>query len=270
MVVRREARICRRTHPQADRMSRDVLTTTGNRLLDRLPQASLERIRPHLELVELPRRSRIHRRDALHDRVFFPASGVVSLSCTLENTDSAEIAIIGNEGVIGITLMMDGQGPPSRSVVQVSGQAWAMHADALKAEVARGDAFQRMLLLFTQALITQMGQVTLCTRRHRIVEQVARWLLLVFDRARADVLAMTHEAIADTMGVRREGITDAMGQLEDGGGIVRGRGKIRMLDRSILLRAGCPCYRVICSEYHRLLEETDPALDYLRANAETR
>lgn len=228
-----------------------------NGLLARLSADVCARLRPDLQLVQLPRGMVLYGPDADPRHVYFPRSGVVSLLHALNNGDGGEVAIVGNEGIVGVSLMVDSQSTPTRAVVQSPGEAWAMRASLLTHEFQQGGEFALQVLRYTQALIAQMAQVTLCTRRHRVEQQVCRWLLFAFDRSGSDELLVTHEAIAGALGVRREGITESFGRLQQQAGISCSRGRIRLLDRAALEQCTCECYFVVRKEYQRFLS-TEP------------
>jgi CRP-like cAMP-binding protein len=185
--------------------------------------------------------------------VYFPTSSIVSLLYVLENGSSAEIAVTGCEGLVGISLFMGGETTPSRAVVQSGGQGYRLKAAVLKNEFDSGGALQLLLLRFTQALITQMTQTAVCNRHHAVDQQLCRWLLLSLDRLPANELVMTQELIANMLGVRREGVTEAAGKLQAAGLIEYSRGRITVLDRTKLEARVCECYAVVKREYDRLL-----------------
>ena len=187
------------------------------------------------------------------DYIYFPTTAIISLLYMMENGSSAEMGIAGNEGVVGVALFMGGNTMPNRAVVQSAGGAVRMKAQVLRDEFARGGAFQRLLLRYTQALITQMSQTAVCNRLHEIEQQLCRWLLLSHDRLDSDELVMTQELIANMLGVRREGVTAAAGRLQEQGLISYVRGRIRVLDRRGLEATVCECYKVVKDEYDRLL-----------------
>ena len=185
--------------------------------------------------------------------VYFPTTSIVSLLYVLENGASAEIAVVGNEGVVGISLFMGGGSTPSRAVVQSAGHGFRLKANALKDEFDRGGAVLHMLLRYTQALITQMSQTAVCNRHHSLDQQLCRWLLLSMDRLEGDQLVMTQELIANMLGVRREGVTKGATDLQNDGLIKYNRGRITVLDRPGLEKRVCECYAVVKNEYDRLL-----------------
>jgi CRP-like cAMP-binding protein len=190
---------------------------------------------------------------AIQGYVYFPTSSIVSLLYVLENGASAEIAVTGCEGLVGIALFMGGETTPSRAVVQSAGHGYRLRAAILRSEFERGGALQHLLLRYTQALITQMTQTAVCNRHHAVEEQLCRWLLLSLDRLPANELVMTQELIANMLGVRREGVTEAAGKLQAEGLIEYSRGRITVLDRAHLEARVCECYAVVKKEYDRLL-----------------
>lgn len=187
--------------------------------------------------------------------VYFPTTSIVSLLYVLENGASAEIAIVGNEGILGISLFMGGETTPSRAVVQSAGQGYRLKADLLKQEFSRAGPVMNLLLRYTQALITQMTQTAVCNRHHSVEQQLCRWLLLSLDRLSTFELTMTQELIANMLGVRREGVTEAAGNLQRAGIIRYSRGRITVLDRARLEEDVCECYAVVKKEFERLLSD---------------
>ena len=187
--------------------------------------------------------------------VYFPTTSIVSLLYVMENGASAEIAVVGNEGMLGISLFMGGETTPSRAVVQSAGYGYRLKAQLLKQEFERGGPMLHLLLRYTQALITQMAQTAVCNRHHSLEQQLCRWLLLSLDRLPTNELTMTQELIANMLGVRREGVTEAAGNLQRAGLISYSRGHITVLDRPKLEQAVCECYAVVKKEYDRLLED---------------
>lgn len=224
-----------------------------NRLLAALPAADLERLLPDMELVTLSLGQVIYEAGGQMSHVYFPTDSIISLLYLMENGTTAEIGVTGYEGVVGIALFMGGETTPNRAVVQSAGKAYKIKARVLQGEFARGGEFQRLLLRFTQALITQISQTAVCNRLHSIEQQLCRWLLLSYDRLHSDRLVMTHNLIANMLGVRREGITIAAKRLQDRGMITYVRGTITLLDRKKLEAAVCECYLVVKHEYDRLL-----------------
>jgi CRP-like cAMP-binding protein len=187
--------------------------------------------------------------------VYFPTTAIVSLLYVLENGASAEIAVVGKEGIVGISLFMGGESTPNRAVVQSAGKGFRLSADALKVEFNRAGPVLHLLLRYTQALITQMSQTAVCNRHHSLDQQLCRWLLLSLDRLTGDELVMTQELISNMLGVRREGVTEAAQQLQAAGLIRYARGRITVLDRERLEKRSCECYAVVKKEYDRLLPD---------------
>jgi CRP-like cAMP-binding protein len=218
-----------------------------------LPREECERILPHLGRVSFSLGEVVYESGGLMSYVYFPATAIISLLYMMENGSSAEMGMVGKEGLVGIALFMGGDTMPNRAVVQSAGGAFRMRAKVLQDEFARGGAFQRLLLRYTQALITQMSQTAVCNRLHEIEQQLCRLLLLSRDRLDSDELVMTQELIASMLGVRREGVTTAAGRLQEQGLISYVRGRIRILDRGGLEAAVCECYKVVKDEYDRLL-----------------
>ena len=224
-----------------------------NHLLDALPANDYGRIAPHLELIPMKLGDVLYEPGVLLHHVYFPTTSIVSLLYVMENCASAEIAIVGNEGILGISLFMGGETTPSRAVVQSAGHGFRLKAQALKDEFARSGPMLRLLLRYTQALITQMAQTAVCNRHHTVDQQLCRWLLLSLDRLSSNELCMTQELIANMLGVRREGVTEAAGKLQDAGLIRYRRGRITVLDRPALEARTCECYQVVKNEFDRLL-----------------
>ena len=229
-----------------------ALPPTKNHLLAALPPADYQRLLPHLESVFLPLGWAVYEAGTRMSYVFFPTEGIVSLLYVMEDGASAEIAITGNEGLIGISLFMGGETTPSRAIVQSAGHAYRLRADFLKKEFERGGELQHLLLRFTQALITQMAQTAVCNRHHTVEQQLCRWLLLSLDRLPSNEISMTQELIANMLGVRREGVTEAAGHLQKAGLIHYSRGHIKVLDRPQLEQRVCECYYVVKQETDRL------------------
>jgi CRP-like cAMP-binding protein len=224
-----------------------------NHLLASLPAADYARLLPHLERIPLALGQVLYESGTTQAFVYFPADSIISLLYVMENGSSAEIAITGNEGLVGIALFMGGETTPSRAVVQSSGHAYRLRAVYMKDEFARGGPLQHLLLRYTQALLTQMAQTAVCNRHHSIDEQLCRWLLLSLDRLPSNELAMTQELIANMLGVRREGVTEAAGKLQAAGLIHYSRGKITVTNRPGVEAKVCECYAVVKREYERLL-----------------
>ena len=226
-----------------------------NHLLSVLPDAEWARIGPHLVPVDMPLGQVVYESGDRLDHVYFPTTAIVSLLYVMEDGASAEIAIVGNEGLIGIALFMGGETTPSRAVVQSAGKAYRLEARILKEEFHRAGPVQRLLLRYTQALITQMAQTAVCNRHHSIDQQLCRWLLLSIDRLPSNELKMTQELIANMLGVRRPGVTEAAMKLQDAGLIRYSYGHIDVLDRPGLEKRVCECYGVVKREFDRLLPD---------------
>jgi CRP-like cAMP-binding protein len=226
-----------------------------NHLLSVLPEAERVRVAPHLVPVEMPLGQVVYESGDRLDHVYFPTTSIISLLYVMEDGASAEIAIVGNEGIIGIALFMGGETTPNRAVVQSAGQAYRLDARILKEEFQRAGPVQRLLLRYTQALITQMAQTAVCNRHHSIDQQLCRWLLLSIDRLPSNELKMTQELIANMLGVRRSGVTEAALKLQDAGLIRYGHGHIEVLDRPGLEKRVCECYSVVKREFDRLLPD---------------
>jgi len=229
-----------------------ALDPNANRLLGALPLADLQRWLPQLEAVELPLGHVLYESGRSLSHVYFPTTAIVSLLYVLENGASAEIAVVGNEGVVGIALFMGGETTPSRAVVQSAGQGLRLRADVIKREFERTGPAMHLLLRYTQALITQMAQTAVCNRHHSLDQQLCRWLLLSLDRLQGSELVMTQELIANMLGVRREGVTESALKLQKLGLIRYSRGRITVLDRPGLEKRSCECYAVVKKEYDRL------------------
>ncbi len=231
-----------------------------NHLLAALPKAEFEHLRPHLEPVPMPLGKVLYESGEGLNYVYFPTTAIVSLLYVMENGASAEIAVVGNDGIVGIALFMGGETMPNRAVVQSAGQAYRLKGPMLKREFARHGgrrhgSLQPLLLRYTMALLTQMAQTAVCNRHHTIDQQLCRWLLLSLDRLPSNELYMTQELIANMLGVRREGVTEAAGRLQSAGLIRYSRGHINVLDRSGLEARVCECYEVVRQESRRLFPE---------------
>jgi len=226
-----------------------------NFLLAALPDAEWRRWQPQLEKVEMPLGQVLYESGATLAYVYFPITSIVSLLYVMENGASAEIAVVGNEGLVGVSLFMGGQSTPSRAVVQSAGQGFRLKARLMKDEFNRAGPVLHLLLRYTQALITQMSQTAVCNRHHSLDQQLCRWLLLSLDRLQGNELVMTQELIANMLGVRREGVTEAALKLQHAGLISYARGHIVVLDRPGLEKRTCECYAVVKNEYDRLLPE---------------
>ena len=225
----------------------------NNHLLASLPDEACARLFPHLELVAMPLEQVLYESGNRLQHVYFPTNCIVSLLYVMEDGASAEIAVVGNEGVIGIALFMGGETTPSRAVVQSAGHAYRLKGQLLKDEFNRSEELQHLLLRYTQALLTQMAQTAVCNRHHSVDQQLCRWLLLSLDRLQSNTLGMTQELIANMLGVRREGVTEAAGKLQAAGLIRYTRGQISVLDRPRLEARACECYSVVKKEFDRLL-----------------
>ena len=223
-----------------------------NQLLAALPDADWQRWRPQLEGVELPLGEVLYESGSTLSHVYFPTTAIVSLLYVMENGASAEIAVVGNEGLVGISLFMVGETTPSRAVVHSAGHGFRLKSQAIKKEFKRGPVLH-LLLRYTRALITQMAQTAVCNRHHSLDQQLCRWLLLSLDRLQGDELIMTQELIANMLGVRREGVTESAPNLQKAGLISYSRGRITVLDRPGLEKRTCECYAVVRNEYARLL-----------------
>jgi len=224
-----------------------------NHLLAALPAAELDRLSPDLELVQMPLGKALCESGGRLQHVYFPTTSIVSLLNVLENGSSAEIAVVGNEGILGIALFMGGETTPCRAVVQSAGYGYRLKAQLLKQEFNRAGPMLHLLLRYTQALITQTTQTAICNRHHSVEQQLCRWLLSSLDRLPSNSLTMTQELIANMLGVRREGVTEAAGKLQRAGLIRYSRGHIEVLDRPGLEKAACECYAAVKNEYDRLL-----------------
>jgi CRP-like cAMP-binding protein len=231
-----------------------------NQLLAALSGAERERIYPHLRLVPMPLGKVLYESGDLLSHVYFPVDSIVSLLYVLADGGSAEISVVGNEGLIGIALFMGGETTPSRAIVQSAGHAYRLIGQLLKDEFHRSGSMQLLLLRYTQALITQMAQTAVCNRHHSVDQQLCRWLLLSLDRLTANRLTMTQELIANMLGVRREGVTEAAGKLQKLGVIKYSRGEITVQDRKRLEKLCCECYAVVKRETDRLLTRPSGAL----------
>jgi CRP-like cAMP-binding protein len=225
----------------------------GNHILDALPKLERERLLPHLKLVPMPLGMVIYESGATLRHIYFPTNSIVSLLYVMQDGASAEIAVVGNEGAVGVSLFMGGETTPSRAIVQSAGWAYRLTGARLKQEFNRHGEMLHVLLRYTQSLITQMAQTAVCNRHHTLDQQLCRWLLLSLDRLRGDELKMTQELIANMLGVRREGVTEAAGKLQKLGAIRYSRGKITVLDRPQLEKLSCECYAVVKKESDRLL-----------------
>jgi len=224
-----------------------------NRLLAALPDEEWGRWQSHLELVNMPLGKVLYESGGKQGHVYFPTTAIVSLLYVMENGASAEIAVVGHDGVVGVSLFMGGESTTSRAVVQSAGHGYRLKSALMLQEFNRGGPVLHLLLRYTQALITQMAQTAVCNRHHSLDQQLCRWLLLSLDRLHSTELVMTQELIANMLGVRREGVTEAAGNLQRDGLISYRRGRIAVLDRAGLEQRTCECYAVVKREYERLL-----------------
>ena len=231
-----------------------------NHILAALPAEDYARLLPDLELIPMPLGWAVYESGGHMSYLYFPTTSLVSLLYVMEDGASAEIAITGNEGLVGISLFMGGESTPSRAVVQSAGNGYRLRAGVLKREFALGGELQHLALRYTQALITQMAQTAVCNRHHALDKQLCRWLLLSIDRLEGDELKMTQELIANMLGVRREGVTESARKLQGEGLIAYSRGHIKVLDRAALEKRVCECYAVVKREYDRLLPYKIPGL----------
>jgi CRP-like cAMP-binding protein len=236
-----------------------------NHILNALPQAERDRLFPHLKLVSLPLGKALYEPGDMLRHIYFPTDTIVSLLYVLKDGASAEIAVVGNDGAIGVALFMGGETTTNRAIVQSAGSAYRLTGARLKQEFERHGELLHVLLRYTQALITQMSQTAVCNRHHSVDQQLCRWLLLSLDRLASNKLTMTQELIANMLGVRREGVTEAAGKLQKLGVIRYRRGQITVLDRPQLQQLSCECYGVVKAETDRLLplalRATSRALD---------
>jgi len=224
-----------------------------NNILAALPKPVRDRLYPHLELVQMPLGDVLYESGTKLHNVYFPATSIVSLLYVMEDGASAEIAVVGKEGILGIALFMGGETTPSRAIVQSAGYGFRLNSQLLKEEFNRAGPLMHLLLRYTQALITQMSQTAVCNRHHSVHQQLCRWLLMSLDRLPSNELTMTQELIANMLGVRREGVTEAAGKLQRAGLILYNRGRITVLDRPGLEAQACECYQVVKNEFDRLL-----------------
>ncbi|MGE4073097.1 MAG: Crp/Fnr family transcriptional regulator [Lysobacterales bacterium] len=238
-------------------------TPNQNHLLAALPTAEFERLAGNLELVYLPLGKMLYEPGSQMHHAYFPTTSIISLHYVMATGASAEAAGVGNEGIVGISLFMGGDSTPSSAVVQTAGHAYRLDARSLKDEFNRFELLQRLLLRYTQALITQIAQTAACNRHHLVEQQLSRWLLLTLDRSASSELVMTQELLGSMLGVRREGITEAAGHLQELGFIRYRRGHITVLDRAGLETRACECYFVVRKELQRLLSDVQYRQDTL-------
>ena len=241
------------THIKFGMSETSTPTPQQNHLLAALPAEVQERLFPHLELVSLPLGKVMYESGDTLRHVYFPTDSIVSLLYVMEDGASAEISVVGNEGLIGVALFMGGESTPSRAIVQSAGSAYRLLGQRLKDEFNRHGEMQLLLLRYTQSLLTQMAQTAVCNRHHSIDQQLCRWLLLSLDRLPSNRLDMTQELIANMLGVRREGVTEAASKLQRQGVITYQRGHITVQDRPRLEKMCCECYAVVKKETDRLL-----------------
>lgn len=224
-----------------------------NGILASLPAKDYARLLPDLKLVEMPLRWTVSESGDHVNFLHFPVSGIVSLIYTLEDGSSSETALVGNEGLVGISIFMGGESMPTSTEVQSAGQAYRLSRAVMKREFSLGGQLQHLALLFTQALMSQTAQTAVCNQHHSLEQQVCRWLLMSLDRLNSDEVVITQELIGKLLGVRRESVTQIAGQLEKCGVIERGRGRITVVDRPKLEKRACECYSAVKAEYARLL-----------------
>jgi CRP-like cAMP-binding protein len=227
----------------------------SNRLLAALPIENIKRWLPDLEYIQLPLGKVLYAAGGIEKYVYFPTSGIVSLLYVMKNGDAAEIAVVGSEGIVGVSLFLGGNSTPSSAVVQSAGSCYRLEAKILKRDFDLFGPVTHVLLRYTQALITQMAQTAVCNRHHSLDQQLCRWLLLSLDRLPGSELVMTQELIANMLGVRRQGVTECAVRLQDAGLIRYSRGRITVLDREGLEARVCECYAVVKDEYERLVPE---------------
>jgi len=225
----------------------------GNHLLAALPTEAFDRLKIHLEPISFALGDVVYESGAHMEYVYFPTTSHISLLYTMIDGSTAEMGLVGQEGVVGIALFMGGETTPNRAMVQGAGVAFRMKAKAMRDEFKRGGDFQHLMLRYTQALITQISQTAVCNRLHSVEQRLCRWLLMTHDLTQSDELQMTHEFISHMLGVRREGVTMAAQRLQEMGMISYVRGHIRILDRQQLLAHVCECYQVVKDEHSRLL-----------------
>lgn len=240
-------------HTEAAKMFLRRLSPAQNRLIASLPAEVYERVLPNLWPVTLSQGENIYASGSRLEHVYFPTGAVVSLLYTTEDGATAEVGITGNDGMLGIALVLGGDSAPNRAIVQIAGGALKLGAGVLQEEFARGGAFQKLLLRYTQSFLTQVSQTAVCNRLHSVEKRLCRWLLLCHDRVHSDRLTITQEFISNMLGTRRESVTVAAARLQDAGLIHYSRGNITILDRPGLESIGCECYRTIKGEFDRLV-----------------
>ena len=235
-------------------MTKSPAWRSSNRLLDQLPDDVCERIGPHLQRASLPVGKVLYESATQQTHMYFPRSGVVSLLYVMDDGATGEIAMVGNEGAVGIAVLVDSMATPTRAEVQIAGEAWMLKSEIIDAEFKRGGAFQLMLLRYTQLLLSQMAQAVICNRHHSVEKQLCRWLLLAFDRANTTELQLTQEAISNVLGVRREAVSEAASRLQEAKLISYSRGNIQVCDRPGLEARSCPCYQAVRDEQARMMK----------------
>ena len=256
MCPSNERASAKRLTPRRTASTAPLTDPKRNGLLAALPEAEWQRWLPQLERVEMPLGQVLYESGSTLTHVYFPTTAIVSLLYVTDSGASAEIAVVGNEGIVGISLFMGGESTPSRGVVQSAGEGFRLASRTIKDEFNRSGPVMHVLLRYTQALITQMAQTAVCNRHHTLDQQLCRWLLLSLDRLHGDELVMTQELIANMLGVRREGVTEGALKLQKAGLIQYARGRIKVLDRKGLEERSCECYAVVKKEYDRLLPDT--------------
>jgi CRP-like cAMP-binding protein len=234
---------------------------TQNALLAALPAAEFERLAAHLEPVALPLGEMLYEPGTQLQHAYFPVSAIVSLHYVMESGASASVAGVGREGMVGVSLYMGGETTPSSAVLQTAGDAYRLERRVLKQEFDRSGPTQRLLLRYTQALMTQMSQTAVCNRHHSVEQQLCRWLLVTLDRLPSDKIVMTQEMVAGMLGVRRESIAEAAGKLQQAGVVHSRRGHLAVLERAGLEARVCECYGVVKGEFARLLSDLRPRIE---------
>jgi len=248
-------------------MHPEAISPRRNHLLAALTAAELEALLPHMTLTELVLGASLHEPGSKMNYVYFPISGVVSLLYTLEDGHTTELAIVGNDGCVGIALLLGGETTPSRAIVQIAGYAYRISAGAMVAEFRSGSGTTRVLLRYVQSLMTQMVQTAVCNRHHTVEQQLSRWLLLSLDRLSSNKVEMTQELISNMLGVRRPGITQAARKLQAAGVIEYARGQITVPDRAKLAAHACECYAVVKKETDRLFGLSPDAISRAAATS---
>jgi CRP-like cAMP-binding protein len=256
--IRQQQRLIARVNRSGGLLDKELVNDTDdspsylNYLLAALPSDERERIAPHLSRVSMQLGQVVYESGDHLSHIYLPTTAIISMLYVMENGASAEIAVVGRDGLLGVALFMGGETMPNRAIVQSAGQAFRLSAEIVKQEFARGGAIQRLFLRYTQALITQMAQTAVCNRHHSIAQQFCRWLLLSLDRLESNDVRMTQELIANMLGVRRAGVTETAKKLQDDGAIRYSRGLIEVVDRRALEAQVCECYKVVKRESDRL------------------